>query len=110
MTSIFYVYASQELYQSTEPVHQELTQLERIFPQNPFLTTQRALLFYHSKGLIGSELHLICVNKLIQITTKPNQFFPPLCAQILIELIAWIITPTSCMLWLRGLNLHFWLR
>jgi anaphase-promoting complex subunit 8 len=61
MTSIFYVYASQELYQSTEPVYQQLTELERIFPQNLFLTTQRALLFYHSKGLTPHHCHATLV-------------------------------------------------
>lgn len=51
MTYIFYLYASQELYQFTEQIHQRLTELERIFPESQFLKTQRALLFYHSKGL-----------------------------------------------------------
>jgi anaphase-promoting complex subunit 8 len=65
MTSIFYVYASQELYQSTEPVYQQLTELERIFPQNLFLTTQRALLFYHSKGLTAHNVvQLFLFNKI----------------------------------------------
>lgn len=50
MTSIFYLYASQELYQSTEAVHQQLAELERVFPNSHFLKSQRALLFYHSKG------------------------------------------------------------
>ena len=50
MTFIFRVYASQELYQSTEQVHNQLSELERIFPGNQFLKTQRALLFHHSKG------------------------------------------------------------
>lgn len=51
MTYIFYLYASQELYQFTEQIHQRLTELEQIFPESQFLKTQRALLFYHSKGL-----------------------------------------------------------
>lgn len=51
MAYIYHLYASQELYQSTEQIHQRLTDLERIFPESQFLKTQRALLFYHSKGL-----------------------------------------------------------
>jgi len=50
MTFIFHIYASQELYQSTKQIHNQLTQIEGIFPDSPFLKTQRALLFYHSKG------------------------------------------------------------
>ena len=50
MTLIFHLYASQELYQSSEPVHHQLNELENIFPDSQFLKTQRALLFYHSKG------------------------------------------------------------
>ncbi len=55
MTLIFHLYASQELYQSTESTHTQLNDLERIFPESQFLRTQRALLFYHSKGVF-SEL------------------------------------------------------
>jgi anaphase-promoting complex subunit 8 len=47
---IFHIYCSQELYQATEDSHQTLTELETIFPQSSFLKTQRALLYYHSKG------------------------------------------------------------
>ena len=50
MTLIFHLHASQELYQSTEQTHQQLTELENIFPKSQFLKTERALLFYHSKG------------------------------------------------------------
>ena len=50
MTLIFHLYASQELYQSSEPIHRELAQLETFFPGSQFLKTQQALLFYHSKG------------------------------------------------------------
>ncbi|KAI9822546.1 MAG: Anaphase-promoting complex subunit 23 [Pycnora praestabilis] len=49
MTFVFHLYTSQELYQSTDQVHNSLTQLEAIFPDSQFLKTQRALLFYHSK-------------------------------------------------------------
>lgn len=50
MTLIFHLYSSQELYQATEDTHQILTELESIFPSSAFLKTQRALLYYHSKG------------------------------------------------------------
>lgn len=56
MTYIFYLYASQELYQFTEQIHQRLTELEQVFPESQFLKTQRALLFYHSKGLYHNLL------------------------------------------------------
>ena len=55
MTLIFHLYASQELYQSTETTHRELNELERIFPESQFLKTQRALLFYHSKDFDEAE-------------------------------------------------------
>lgn len=51
MTLIFHLYSSQELYQCSDSVHQALTDLENIFPSSQFLKTQRALLFYHSKGM-----------------------------------------------------------
>lgn len=52
MSSIFvvYAYASHQLVQSTQDIHQQLTNLGAIFPESLFLKTQRALLFYHSKG------------------------------------------------------------
>lgn len=50
MTFVFRVYVSQELYQATEQVHHQISELERIFPDSVFLKTQRALLFHHSKG------------------------------------------------------------
>ena len=52
MTLIFHLYASQELYQSNDAVHRQLTDLENIFPESQFLKTQRALLYYHSKGVL----------------------------------------------------------
>ena len=55
MAIIFHIFASQELYQSTDQVHQELTQLDSVFPDNPFLKTQRALLFYHTKEFDEAE-------------------------------------------------------
>ncbi|KAL9127817.1 MAG: hypothetical protein Q9217_003377 [Psora testacea] len=55
MTLMFHLYVSQELYQHTEPVHQSLTELERVFPESQFLKTQRALLYYHSKDFEEAE-------------------------------------------------------
>ncbi|KAI9828463.1 MAG: Anaphase-promoting complex subunit 23 [Thelocarpon impressellum] len=55
MTLFFAVYANQEFYQSTEAVHNHLSELQRIFPESQFLKTQRALLFYHSKDLEEAE-------------------------------------------------------
>ena len=55
MTLIFYLYASQELYQATEPIHNTLTELESVFPESQFLKIQRALLFYHSKDFDEAE-------------------------------------------------------
>lgn len=55
MTLIFHLYTSQELFQSTEATHHQLTDLERIFPRSQFLKTQRALLFYHSKDYDEAE-------------------------------------------------------
>ncbi len=55
MTLIFHLYASQELYQSTQATHNQLTELERVFPESHFLKGQRALLFYHSKDFVEAE-------------------------------------------------------
>lgn len=52
MTLIFHLYCSQELYQATDETHQTLNELESIFPESAFLKTQRALLYYHSKGIL----------------------------------------------------------
>ncbi|KAF2153435.1 TPR-like protein [Myriangium duriaei CBS 260.36] len=46
---LFQVYCSQELYQSTDTLHDTITQLTRFFPTSAFLSTQRALAFYHAK-------------------------------------------------------------
>ncbi|OCK82167.1 cell division cycle protein-like protein 23 [Lepidopterella palustris CBS 459.81] len=69
MTFVFHVYTSQELYQSTDQVHTELSQIQDIFPSSAFLKTQRALLFHHTKdfdeaesifsGLLQSDPHRI---------------------------------------------------
>ncbi|KAB2578148.1 Tetratricopeptide TPR-1 [Lasiodiplodia theobromae] len=55
MTFLFHIYTSQELYQSTEQIHNELTQVQTIFPNSAFLKTQRALLYYHSKDFEEAE-------------------------------------------------------
>ncbi|KAF2728163.1 anaphase-promoting complex subunit CDC23 [Polyplosphaeria fusca] len=55
MAFIFHISASQELYQSTDEVHNALTQLESIFPLSAFLKTQRALLHYHAKDFDEAE-------------------------------------------------------
>jgi len=44
-----------ELYQSSDAVHHELTQLEVTFPNMPFLKTQRALLYYHARDFEEAE-------------------------------------------------------
>ncbi|KAI9827686.1 MAG: hypothetical protein M1819_006886 [Sarea resinae] len=55
MTLIFHLYTSQELYQSNDSIHSQLSQLEAMFPESQFLKTQRALLFYHSKHFEEAE-------------------------------------------------------
>lgn len=55
MTFLFHIYTNQELYQSTEQIHNELTQVQNIFPSSAFLKTQRALLYYHSKDFEEAE-------------------------------------------------------
>ena len=55
MILIFYVYASQELYQSTTETHDSLDELEEAFPESQFLKTQRALLYYHSRDFSAAE-------------------------------------------------------
>ena len=48
------MHCSQELYQATDETYQTLSELEAIFPTSAFLKTQRALLYYHSKGMSSS--------------------------------------------------------
>lgn len=55
MSSIFFVYASQELLRTHEDLEKDLTGLETIFPNSLFLKTQRAMLLYHSKGFFPWE-------------------------------------------------------
>lgn len=67
MSSIFvvYAYASHQLVQSSQEIHQQLTNLGAIFPESLFLKTQRALLFYHNKG--HSPLAPTITSKLIDL-------------------------------------------
>lgn len=51
MTFMFHIYCSQELFQATERVYAEIDQVSSIFPKSAFLQTQKALLYYHSKGM-----------------------------------------------------------
>lgn len=55
MTFLFHIYTNQELYQSTEQIHNELAQVQTIFPNSAFLKTQKALLYYHSKDFEEAE-------------------------------------------------------
>jgi len=50
MALLFNIYANQELYQASEQIHRQLSDLEQVFPNCAFLQTQKGLLFYHSKG------------------------------------------------------------
>ncbi|KZF20198.1 TPR-like protein [Xylona heveae TC161] len=55
MTFLFHLHASQELYQATDEIHSELSQLEAVFPGSQWLKTERALLLYHSKDFEEAE-------------------------------------------------------
>ncbi|KAI9886998.1 MAG: Anaphase-promoting complex subunit 23 [Watsoniomyces obsoletus] len=55
MTFIFRLFVSQELYQSTEKIHEELSGIEKLFPESLFFKTQRALLYHHSKEFDEAE-------------------------------------------------------
>ncbi|KAF8446722.1 anaphase promoting complex subunit 8 [Terfezia claveryi] len=52
---IWHLQTTVELYQSSEVVQHELTQLEITFPNMPFLKTQRALLYYHARDFEEAE-------------------------------------------------------
>lgn len=94
MTFIFHIYASQELYQSNEQIHNEVTQIENIFPNSSFLKTQRALLFYHSKGTSLTSLIVVLLPTFPQISTKPNASSPRSSNPILTVSIILTSTPT----------------
>lgn len=55
MTNLFLLHANQELYQTSESVHSQLTDLLRIFPTSAFLHTTRALLHYHARDFEEAE-------------------------------------------------------
>ncbi|KAF2746028.1 anaphase-promoting complex subunit CDC23 [Sporormia fimetaria CBS 119925] len=55
MTFIFHIYASQELFQSSDQVHSTLLQTLSYFPRSAFLKTQQALLHYHAKSFEEAE-------------------------------------------------------
>jgi len=55
MTNIFVLYSNQELYQTSDPVHAQLADLQTIFPTSAFLKTQRALLYYHAREFDEAE-------------------------------------------------------
>ncbi|KAL8934986.1 MAG: hypothetical protein Q9216_005635, partial [Gyalolechia sp. 2 TL-2023] len=55
LTLLFNLDANQSLYVTSPEIHQSLDDLAKIFPTSHFLTTQRALLYYHSKDYEESE-------------------------------------------------------
>lgn len=55
MTNLFVLSTNQELYQTTDPIHSQLTDLMSIFPKSSWLKTQRALLFYHARDFDEAE-------------------------------------------------------
>ena len=91
MTYIFRVYVSQELYQSTEQVHGQMADLERIYPDSVFLKTQRALLHYHSKG-VSPWLSPDTPANSPQILTRPKPSSLTSSITIRIESTRWITT------------------
>ena len=54
MTMFFSLYANQMLCQVDEVVYKLLSDLEGLFPSSLFIQTQRALLSYHSKGMVDA--------------------------------------------------------
>lgn len=55
MTNMFVTHTNQELYQTSEPIHQQLTDLLDIFPKSAWLKTERALLHYHARDFDEAE-------------------------------------------------------
>ncbi|KAA8910448.1 anaphase promoting complex subunit 8 [Sphaerosporella brunnea] len=55
MTSLFVLSTNQELYQTTDAIHQQLTDLLGLFPNSSWLKTQRALLYYHARDFEEAE-------------------------------------------------------
>jgi anaphase-promoting complex subunit 8 len=52
---MFHLYTNQELYQYSDKVHAQLSEIEQIFPLSQFLKTQRALLYYHAREFDEAE-------------------------------------------------------
>ena len=55
MTNLFVLSTNQELYQTTDPIHSQLSDLLKFFPSSSWLKTQRALLHYHSRDFEEAE-------------------------------------------------------
>jgi anaphase-promoting complex subunit 8 len=55
MTNLFVLSTNQELYQTADPIHSQLTDLLSIFPSSSWLKTQRALLYYHARDFDEAE-------------------------------------------------------
>jgi anaphase-promoting complex subunit 8 len=55
MTNFFVLTCNQELYQATESIHNQLTELLNCFPTSSWLKTQRALLCYHARDFDEAE-------------------------------------------------------
>lgn len=108
MTLIFYVHCSQELYQATEDAYQVLSELETIFPNSAFLKSERALLYYHSKGIVFVLLDLISpfsyANQLPQISRKPRKYSRISWSHLLSVWTVSTITQTSSMSWAHARN------
>ena len=55
MTMVFHLFTNQELGHSTDYVHQSCSDLEQVFPRSPFIKSQKALLYYHSRDFEEAE-------------------------------------------------------
>lgn len=104
MTLIFHVYCSQELYQATDDTYQALAELETIFPTSAFLKTQRALLYYHSKGTSTPSLISYSVADMVQTSKKHRTYSQPFSPALLTVSKVSTITPTFFMSWATAPN------
>ncbi|KAF8253130.1 TPR-like protein, partial [Wilcoxina mikolae CBS 423.85] len=55
MTNLFVLSTNQELYQTGDSIHSQLTDLLAFFPTSTWLKTQRALLYYHAREFEEAE-------------------------------------------------------
>ncbi|KAI5854374.1 anaphase promoting complex subunit 8 [Tricharina praecox] len=55
MTNLFVLSTNQELYQTADPIHSQLSDLLNLFPGSSWLKTQRALLYYHARDFEEAE-------------------------------------------------------